>query len=120
MNDDQTEEEKGAFALHDAVIELRRTTLPRAALTQQQPDRPCIAHKKNFDTLIKAFRRGDVCLMECTIKATGERVAVICAAQELEGGVVEFVPFAVMPNGNPYELLDPPPKDSEPTPQDRE
>lgn len=45
--------------------------------------------------------------MEVTIAATGERVAAICAVQ-MNGDEFEFVPFAVMPNGNPYELLAPP------------
>lgn len=77
------------------------------ALTQEQPEKPCLAHKKNFETLQRAFAVNAVALMEVEIAATGERVAAICAVQK-QGGGVEFVPFAVMPNGNPYELLRPP------------
>lgn len=100
------------------------------AITQEQPDKPCVAHANNFETLRRAFAAGDVALMEVQIVATGERVACICAVektygepkaitdttrtgrtrtrvgQELEQ--CNFVPFALMLNGNPYELLSPP------------
>jgi hypothetical protein len=64
-------------------------------------------HKQNFETLRKAFHDGQVCLMDCTLKATGEHVAVICAVAPV-GDEMEFVPFAMFFNGNPYELLNPP------------
>lgn len=80
----------------------------KPALTQDQPDKPCIAHKGNFETLKRAFASGDIALMEVEIVATGERVAAICAVQRDGSGEFEFVPFAVMLNGNPYELLNPP------------
>ena len=66
--------------------------------------------KQNFETLSEAFANGDVCLLECQIAATGEVVAAICAAQTVHGEV-EFVPFAIMINGNPYEVLNPPKPD---------
>lgn len=65
-------------------------------------------HKENFETLQRAFAEGAVCLMECEEVATGERVAVICAAQKMENGEVVFTPFARFYNGNPYEMLRPP------------
>ena len=44
-------------------------------------------HKQNFDTsLHQAFWAGDVVLMEC----------------QLADGAVEFEPFAMMFQGNPY------------------
>jgi hypothetical protein len=64
-------------------------------------------HKENFDTLVKAFRHGDVCLMDCVEKATGEHVAVICACVP-QGEDMLFTPFAKFFNGNPYELLSSP------------
>ncbi len=79
----------------------------KAALTQEQPDKPCLAHAKNFETLKRAFRSGHVALMEVELVATGERVAAICAVQG-SGGEIEMAPFALMLNGNPYELLNPP------------
>lgn len=67
-----------------------------------------LGYKRNFETLRKAVLQGDVALMECQLAATGEVVAVICAANRLPGGEVEFVPFTTMFNGNPYELVNPP------------
>jgi len=81
-------------------------------LTQPGCDvaKPVVAHKKNFETLKAAFRRGDVALMECRFNATDERVAVICAVGK-DGDEIAFTPFAVMLNGNPYEMLSPPDPD---------
>ena len=65
-------------------------------------------HKQNFQTLVDAFQNNDVALMECQLSATGEKVAVICAANRLADGEIEFTPFAMMFNGNPYEAVNPP------------
>jgi hypothetical protein len=65
-------------------------------------------HKTNFETLRQALDAGDVALMECQLAATGETIAVICAANRHPDGDVEFVPIAMMFNGNPYESLNPP------------
>ena len=65
-------------------------------------------HRQNFDTLHEAFANGDVALMECQLTSTGENVAVICAASRGSNGEIEFSPFAMMFNGNPYELGNPP------------
>jgi hypothetical protein len=65
-------------------------------------------HKRNFETLQQAFVNGDVALMECQSAITGETVAVVCAANQTADGEIEFVPFATLFNGNPYEALNPP------------
>ena len=67
-------------------------------------------HKSNFDTLRQAFENGDVALLECQLKSTGESVAVVTAIND-NGDDYGFVPFAMMFNGNPYELLNPPDSD---------
>jgi len=67
-----------------------------------------VGHRRNFDTLQQAFAAGDVALMECQLAASGETVAAICAANRDPDGSVEFAPFAMLFNGNPYELLNPP------------
>jgi hypothetical protein len=64
--------------------------------------------RTNFDTLRQAFLNGDAALMECRLAATGEQVAVVCAANSRDDGSVEFAPFAMMFGGNPYEMLNPP------------
>ena len=43
--------------------------------------------------------------------ATGEPVAVVCAANRHDDGSLEFAPFAMMFAENPYELLNPPKPD---------
>ena len=73
-------------------------------------NKPVLNHKENFEVLKKAFFSHNVCLMECKIKATGEKVAVICALNYI-GDEIEFVPFAQFFNGNPYEILEPPEKE---------
>ena len=70
-----------------------------------------VGYKQNFDTIRRAFAAGDVALMECRLRATGEAVAVVCAANRHEDGSVEFVPMAMMFQDNPYEMLDPPAPD---------
>jgi hypothetical protein len=64
-------------------------------------------HKKNFETLQEAFRRKQICLMECTLKSTGEKLAVICTIV-FDGNEYIITPFASLFNGNPYDLLTPP------------
>jgi len=68
-------------------------------------------HKQNFNTLVKAFHAGDVALMECQLATSGETVAVICAANRLPDGEIQFTPFAMMFNGNPYKTVNPPKSD---------
>jgi len=65
-------------------------------------------HRQNFDTLQQAVLSGDAALMECQHAKTGETVAVICAANRLPNGEIEFVPFAMLFDGNPYEIVNPP------------
>jgi hypothetical protein len=66
------------------------------------------AHKANFTTLVHAVRSGDVALMECQLVSTGNPVPVICAVNHLATGEIEFVPFAVLFDGNPYRAINPP------------
>lgn len=69
-------------------------------------------HKKNFDTLKKAFAAGDVALMECTDKASGKPVVVLCMVGYDNGDFV-FTPVAKFFDGNPYEELLPPAPEGE-------
>lgn len=57
-----------------------------------------------FETLHKAFENNDVALVECHLRETGEKVAVICAVN-WDGEEYEMVPFAQLFTGNPYETL---------------
>ena len=70
---------------------------------------PLIASQKdNFNTLHRAFRSGDAALMECQLAATGEPVAVVCAANRQPDKSVDFVPFAMFFPDDPYRILNPP------------
>ena len=64
-------------------------------------------HGTNFETLRKAFASDDVCLLECTEKATGKPVVVLCMVNRVGEDRV-FVPVARMFSGNPYDELIPP------------
>lgn len=65
--------------------------------------------RMNFHTLQRAFDEGHVALMECTDKVTGQPIDVICAMQETKEGMIEAVPFALMPRtGSLYDLVTPP------------
>jgi hypothetical protein len=64
-------------------------------------------YEDNFNTLCRAVRNDDVALMECTDTATGKPVITICAVQR-NGDTMQFVPFAKLFDGNPYEELTPP------------
>ena len=66
------------------------------------------SQKDNFNTLRRAFRSGDAALMECQLAATGEAVAVVCAANRSKDKSVAFVPFAMFFADDPYRILDPP------------
>jgi len=66
------------------------------------------AHEGNFKTLLKAIEDGNVVLMDCKLRETGESVAVICAVNHDPDGALNMVPIAGMFNGNPYDLLSPP------------
>jgi hypothetical protein len=65
-------------------------------------------HRANFETLRKAILAGDAALVECQMAATGQEVAVVCAANRLADGSIEFAPFAMLFNDNPYEMVNPP------------
>ena len=69
------------------------------------------SQKNNFNTLRRAMLAGDAALVECQLAATGEAVAVICAANRQADGDVEFVPFAMMFSTNPYTTVNPPKPD---------
>src|SRR5262245_62308210 len=67
--------------------------------------------KTNFHTLGQAFEKGDIALLECRDRNTGEPAYAICAINicgeadcEPE---IEMVPFGLMFKSDPYEMLIP-------------
>ena len=66
------------------------------------------ALKKNFQTVGRAAREQCLTLMECTDKATGKPVYVLCAVNADPDGLYSMIPLAKMFDGNPYDEVDPP------------
>ena len=67
--------------------------------------------KTNFHTLGKALEKGDIALLECRDRNTGEPAYAICAINILRQAdqepEIEMVPFGLMFNSDPYEMLIP-------------
>jgi hypothetical protein len=69
------------------------------------------AIKNNFNTLEKAFRNGDIALLECLNGANGEPAYAICAVNVIRQAnsepEIEMVPLGLMFSSDPYETLIP-------------
>jgi len=63
--------------------------------------------RTNFDTLIRAFEAGHVALVEIQRIADQKTAAALCA-MNLSGSEFEITLFAVMVEGNPLDLFNPP------------
>lgn len=63
---------------------------------------------KNFETLQRASTQGQLALVSAIRKADQKPVALVCAMQLNEDGTITPVPFAVMVEGNPFELFEDP------------
>jgi hypothetical protein len=61
-------------------------------------------HQAIFRTIRRAFANDQVALVECTVKATGEQVPIICA---ISPGVFAIVPLAQLIT-DPYDVLEVP------------
>ena len=62
--------------------------------------------KNNFHTLERAFRNGDIALLECRNSADGEPAYAICAVNVIRRPgaepEMEMVPFGLMFSSDPY------------------
>lgn len=76
----------------------------------EDPDfRIALQQKANLETLIRAARNGDLAVLDCTLKYTGEHVGVITAvSMDPQTQEHTLTPLAVFLNGNPYTLFNPP------------
>ncbi len=66
--------------------------------------------RTNFSTLARAFEHGHAALVEVQRVSDGAEVPAICAIGFADG-VYEITPFAVLIDGNPFELFNPPDPD---------
>lgn len=65
------------------------------------------AEVANFETLRGAFENGHVALVEVRRRIDGAEVAALCAVGSI-GEEFTLTPFAIMVEGNPFELFSPP------------
>ena len=67
--------------------------------------------KNNFHTLERAFKNGDIALLECRNRADGEPAYAICAVNFISRSgaepEIEMLPFGLMFSTDPYEMLIP-------------
>lgn len=70
---------------------------------------PLATHERdNFNTLKRAAKHGDMCLVRAVRKSDQKEVALVCAMGRDKDGNYCPTPFAVMVEGNPYELFEDP------------
>ena len=75
-------------------------------MTSNKPLKP---YQQNFETLERAFKNDDVCLVACTDAATGKLVPTICMVNvHPDSQEIELVPVAKMFTSNPYDEVIPP------------
>lgn len=64
--------------------------------------------RMNFETLLRAASDGVLALVSAVRKADQQQVALVCAMQTNRDDTITPVPFAVMVEGNPFELFEDP------------
>lgn len=74
----------------------------------KKPPRLRKGDRMNFDTLLRAADDGALALVIAIRKADQRPVALVCAMQQNDDETITPVPFAVMVEGNPFELFDDP------------
>lgn len=62
----------------------------------------------NFATLLRAVGDGEVALVSAIRKEDRKPVALVCAMQRNDDDTLTPIPFAVMVEGNPFELFEDP------------
>lgn len=66
-----------------------------------------VAFREKFRALAEAFPLGDVGLLSCEDSETGAHVAVLATIKE-QGSFTEYIPIALMIDGDPYARYRPP------------
>ncbi len=62
--------------------------------------------RHNFETLLRAADNGHLALVSAIRKADQQPVALVCAMQRNDDETITPVPFAVMVEGNPFEMFE--------------
>jgi hypothetical protein len=82
--------------------------------TDQEPPTPPTppplspGDRRNFATLKRAASQGHLALVSAIRKADQRPVALVCAMQENDDGTISPIPFAVLIEGDPFELFEDP------------
>jgi hypothetical protein len=67
------------------------------------------AYLENFETLKRAAENEDLALVSAIRKSDGQPVALVCAVGfDRSSEEFNITPFAVMVEGDPFELFEPP------------
>ena len=64
--------------------------------------------RRNFETLLRAADDGALALVSAIRRGDHNPVALVCAMQQNDDDTITPVPFAVMVEGNPFELFEDP------------
>lgn len=64
--------------------------------------------RQNFNTLLNAASHDELALVSAIRKSDGANVALVCAMQRNDDGTITPIPFAVMVEGNPFDLFEDP------------
>ncbi len=104
-----TDEQAVAKAYEQAVIRAYEEGVLQA-MTRRQRRPPALlrGYRENFNTLLRAAGQRDLALVSAIRKADQKPVALVCAMQRNEDFTIMPVPFAVMVEGNPFELFEDP------------
>jgi hypothetical protein len=57
------------------------------------------------EKLLRAIEDGDVTVMDCKLRDTGEPVKVLCTVETDADGAIKMTPVAGLFSSNPYDLL---------------
>ena len=73
-----------------------------------KPTRLRQGDRTNFETLLRAANDGALALVSAIRKSDQQSVALVCAMQTNDDDTITPVPFAVMVEGNPFDLFEDP------------
>ena len=73
-----------------------------------KPTRLRQGDQMNFETLLRAANDGALALVSAIRKSDQQSVALVCAMQTNDDDTITPVPFAVMVEGNPFDLFEDP------------
>ncbi|MHB8954450.1 MAG: DUF6117 family protein [Pirellulaceae bacterium] len=73
-----------------------------------KPTRLRQGDRTNFETLLRAANDGALALVSGIRKSDQQSVALVCAMQTNDDETITPVPFAVMVEGNPFDLFEDP------------